>query len=71
MALPSFLVPPTKLRASLISSHAFALCRASLEAPAKEGAGALLLWYSVSIHYVWFLTQGNHGTHPQSSQAWR
>ena len=27
--------------------------------------------YSVCIHYAWFLTQGSHGTHLQSSQAWR
>ena len=35
MALLSFLTPPIKLRASLIS----ALCRASLEALAAEAAG--------------------------------
>ena len=47
----------------LVSRESRSACRGSCQ--------CFIVRYSVCIHYAWFLTQGNHGTHLQPSQAWR
>ena len=47
----------------LVSRESRSACRGSCQ--------CFIIWYSVCIHYAWFLTQDNYGTHLQSSQAWR
>ena len=63
--------PPIKLRASLISTHSPCVARVWKRLQRKLLVLYCNVRYSVCIHYPWFLTQGNHGTHLQPSQAWR